>query len=103
MAPALLFEMRVAPMRIYRGAGHPDEITLRLKQTPMNGGLLELPTGGRYAASPLMLRSADHQKPLINAISTFARRTRGKSRTWRGPPISLRFSMRWKSRRLLIW
>jgi hypothetical protein len=71
IALALLFEMRVAPMRIERGSPYPDEITLRLKQTPMKGGLVELPTGGGILPHLYMLRAADHQKPLINAISTF--------------------------------
>jgi len=71
IALALLFEMRAAPMRIERGPAYPDEITLRLKQTPMKGGLVELPTGGGLLPHLYMLRSADHQKPLINAISTF--------------------------------
>lgn len=71
IALALLFEMRAAPMRVERGPAYPDEITLRLKRTPMKGGLVELPTGGGLLPHLYMLRSADHQKPLINAISTF--------------------------------
>jgi hypothetical protein len=71
IALALLFEMRAAPMRIERGPAYPDEITLRLKRTVMKGGLVELPTGGGLLPHLYMLRSADHQKPLVNAISTF--------------------------------
>ncbi|MFN2576757.1 MAG: hypothetical protein ABR607_03595 [Pyrinomonadaceae bacterium] len=68
---ALLFELRVAPLTFTRGAAEPDEVTLRLKQTPMRGGLVELPTGNGILPHLYMLRSADHAKPLINAISTF--------------------------------
>ncbi|MCA1635824.1 MAG: hypothetical protein LC802_19575 [Acidobacteria bacterium] len=68
---ALLFELRAAPLRFMRGASRPDEITLRLKETPMRGGLVEFPTGGGTLPHLYMLRSADHTRPLINAISTF--------------------------------
>ncbi|HEX5702988.1 MAG TPA: DUF4214 domain-containing protein [Pyrinomonadaceae bacterium] len=68
---ALLFELRAAPLPLFRGAAYPDELTLRLKQTPMRGGLVELPTGNGILPHLYMLRAADHEKPLINAISTF--------------------------------
>ena len=68
---ALLFELRVAPLRLERGAVYPDAITLRIKDTPMRGGLVELPTGGAVLPHLYMLRAADHGKPLINATSTF--------------------------------
>jgi hypothetical protein len=71
MAIALLVELRVAPMTVFSGAEKPDAITLRLKQTTMRGGLVELPTGNGILPHLYMLRSADHQKPLIDAISTF--------------------------------
>ena len=67
----LLFELRAAPLGFMRGAAYPDELTLRLKETPMRGGLVELPTGGGTLPHLYMLRAADHGKPLINAISTF--------------------------------
>ena len=68
---ALLFELRVAPLRLERGAVFPDAITLRLKDTPMRGGLVELPTGGAVLPHLYILRAADHGRPLINATSTF--------------------------------
>jgi hypothetical protein len=68
---ALLFEFRAAPLDIMRGAVYPDEVTLRLKETPMRGGLVELPGGGGEFPHRYMLRSADHGRPLVNAISTF--------------------------------
>ncbi|HEU5237267.1 MAG TPA: hypothetical protein VFU37_09015, partial [Pyrinomonadaceae bacterium] len=71
IALALLFELRAAPLRLYRGAVYPDQITLRLKETNMRGGLVELPAGNGVLPHLYMLRAADHQKPLINAISTF--------------------------------
>src|SRR5207237_587028 len=67
----LLFELHAAPMELTYGAVYPDELTLRLRQTPMRGGLVELPTGGGILPHLYMLRAADHEKPLINAISTF--------------------------------
>lgn len=68
---ALLFELRVAPLRLERGAVYPDAITLRIKDTPMRGGLVELPTGGAVLPHLYILRAADHGRPLINATSTF--------------------------------
>lgn len=66
----LLAELNAAPLRIERGQPYPDAVTLRLKQTKMRGGIVELPAGGdlnyRY-----MLRAADHQKPLIVGTSGF--------------------------------
>jgi len=68
---ALLFELRAAPLNFMRGAVYPDAVTLRLKETPMRGGLVELPTGGGTLPHLYMLRAADHGRPLINANSTF--------------------------------
>jgi len=66
----LLAELNAAPLRIMRGEAFPDAVTLRLKQTQMRGGIVELPAGGdlnyRY-----ILRAADHQKPLIVGTSGF--------------------------------
>jgi hypothetical protein len=66
----LLAELNAAPLGIVRGEPYPDAVTLRLKQTLMRGGIVELPAGGdlnyRY-----MLRAADHQKPLIVGTSGF--------------------------------
>ena len=72
IAATLLFELRAAPLRFVRGKVYPDEITLRLKQTPMRGGLVELPHDlGMALPHRYMLRAADHEKPLINATSSF--------------------------------
>jgi hypothetical protein len=68
---ALLFELRAAPLRMERGPVYPDAVTLRLKETPMRGGLVELPASGPVLPHLYVLRAADHGKPLINAISTF--------------------------------
>jgi hypothetical protein len=67
----LLFELHAAPMELTYGAVYPDELTLRLKETPMRGGLVELPTGGGILPHLYMLRAADHGRPLINGVSTF--------------------------------
>jgi hypothetical protein len=66
----LLIEFNSAPLEIMRGDPFPDAVTLRLKETPMRGGIVHLPAGGdnnyRY-----MLRAADHKKPLIVGTSGF--------------------------------
>jgi hypothetical protein len=66
----LLFELNAAPLRFVRGEVNPDAVTLRLKQTPMRGGLVMLPAGADFNHR-YMLRAADHQKPLIVATSGF--------------------------------
>lgn len=71
VALALLFELHATPLKFIHGADRPDELAKRLKVTPMRGGLVELPSGGGELPHLYMLRSADHAKPLINAISTF--------------------------------
>lgn len=72
IASALLFELHAAPLRFVRGKVYPDEITLRLKETPMRGGLVELPHDlGMALPHRYMLRAADHEKPLVNATSSF--------------------------------
>lgn len=66
---SILFEQRVAPMQLIRGEADPDEMTLRLKRTPMSGGLVELPAGpGRHLYTA---RAADHAKPFVTAIASF--------------------------------
>ncbi|HJR09130.1 MAG TPA: hypothetical protein VJ842_17860 [Pyrinomonadaceae bacterium] len=67
---ALLFELRVAPLTVTRGEAYPDELTLRLRATPMRGGLVELPVG-REANFEHMIRAADHGKPIVTATSSF--------------------------------
>ena len=67
---ALLCELRVAPLTVTRGEAHPDELTLRLKATPMRGGLVELPASGA-AIFEHMIRAADHGKPIVTAASSF--------------------------------
>jgi hypothetical protein len=66
----LLFELNAAPLKIERGDPFPDAVTLRLKQTNMRGGIVELPAGGPFNYR-YMLRSADHQKPMIVGTSGF--------------------------------
>ncbi|HZG54287.1 MAG TPA: hypothetical protein VEZ40_19455, partial [Pyrinomonadaceae bacterium] len=67
---ALLFELRVAPLVVMRGEAYPDELTLRLKETPMHGGLVELPATA-MAIFTHMIRAADHEKPIVTAASSF--------------------------------
>jgi hypothetical protein len=66
----LLAELNGAPLQIERGDPYPDAVTLKLKQTQMRGGIVELPAGGFFNYR-YMLRSADHQKPLIVGTSGF--------------------------------
>ena len=66
----LLVELNAAPLRFIRGEVNPDAVTLRLKQTPMSGGIVVLPAGGDFNYR-YMLRSADHQRPLIVGTSGF--------------------------------
>ena len=67
----LTFDLRAFPLHFEKGAVDPDAITLRLKKTPMKGGLVELPSNGCCSRHRYMLRAADHGKPLVNATSSF--------------------------------
>jgi hypothetical protein len=66
----LLFEFNAAPLKIMRGDVFPDAVTLRLKETPMHGGLVVLPAGADFNHR-YILRSTEHQKPLIVGTSGF--------------------------------
>jgi Bacterial membrane protein YfhO len=69
---ALMFELHTAPLELVHGAVDPDAVTLRLKQTPMRGGVVELPAiPEQYSNQLYMLRAADHERPLVNAASSF--------------------------------
>ncbi len=72
MSLLLLFELRVAPLDLFRGAADPDPLTLKIATLPMKGGLVELPSSGEaHGNYEYVLRAADHQKPLVNAVSKF--------------------------------
>ncbi|MGH9967885.1 MAG: hypothetical protein ACREBG_08670 [Pyrinomonadaceae bacterium] len=66
----LLFELNAAPLKFMRGDVYPDAVTLRLKETPMRGGIVVLPASGEFNHRH-MLRAADHAKPLIVGTSGF--------------------------------
>jgi hypothetical protein len=66
----LLFELNAAPLKFMRGDVFPDAVTLRLKDTPMRGGIVVLPTGPEFNHRHI-LRAADHAKPLIVGTSGF--------------------------------
>ncbi|MFI5180854.1 MAG: hypothetical protein ACHQPI_05650 [Thermoanaerobaculia bacterium] len=69
----LLFELRVAPLGLFRGAADPDLLTRKIAALPMKGGLVELPSGGEaHGNYEYVLRAADHQKPLVNGVSNLA-------------------------------
>ena len=72
VSAVLLYELRVAPLEFSRGVVEPDEVTLLLKATPMRGGIVELPSSqGGLTNHLYMLRAADHERPLVNATSSF--------------------------------
>ena len=69
----ILFEQRVAPIEFAHGQVDPDALTLRLKTTPMSGGIVELPAEkDNYAYDYYVLRAADHGRPIVTAVSSFA-------------------------------
>jgi hypothetical protein len=71
VAAALLFELRAAPLYIDKGEVEPSALALRLKHTPMSGGIVELPSEAGLSRHFYMLRAADHERPLVNATSSF--------------------------------
>ncbi len=71
IAGMLMFELRAAPLHIERGEVEPSALALRLRKTPMTGGIVELPSVTDQARHFYMLRAADHQRPLVNATSSF--------------------------------
>ena len=70
IAAMLLLELNAAPLKLMHGDVYPDRVTLRLKETPMRGGIVVLPAGV-HVNHRHVLRSADHMKPLIVGISGF--------------------------------
>ena len=70
----MALEMNNAPLYFIAGDVDPDQVTLRLKELPMRGGITYLPAGLDYNQR-YMLRAADHEKPLILGTSVSARRT----------------------------
>lgn len=71
IAALLLLEFNAAPLRFMRGDVYPDGVTLRLKETPMRGGIVVLPAN-EHVNHRHVLRSADHMKPIIAGISGFS-------------------------------
>ncbi|HEX8707273.1 MAG TPA: DUF4214 domain-containing protein [Pyrinomonadaceae bacterium] len=73
LAVLILFEQRVAPVQFARGEVDPDALTLRLKETPMSGGIVELPAErDNYSYFRYMLRAADHGRPIVTASASYA-------------------------------
>jgi len=81
---AILFEQRVAPLQLFRGEADPDEVTLKLKQTPMTGGIVELPFDDGLPQFLYTLRAADHARPLVTAFSGFSTITANQIRDLTG-------------------
>jgi hypothetical protein len=71
IAGALLFELRAAPLFVEKGEVDATALALRLRQTSMTGGIVELPSEAEGARHFYMLRAADHGRPLVNATSSF--------------------------------
>ncbi len=72
LAILVLFEQRVVPLQFVRGEVDPDAMTLRLKATPMSGGIVHLPAErDNYAYFTYTLRAADHGHPVVTAASSF--------------------------------
>jgi hypothetical protein len=67
----LLFEQHAAPLRLVHGEVDPDALTIYFKQTPMRGGIVHLPAGGEEGNYRYVLRQADHNRPLVTAVSGF--------------------------------
>jgi hypothetical protein len=68
---ALLFELHASPLAIEPGEVETTQLATRLKQTPMRGGLVELPSEEGANRHFYMLRAADHARPLVNATASF--------------------------------
>ena len=61
----------MAPLYLHRGEPDPDPLTRFLADTPMAGGLYELPDAFNETNALHVLRAADHWKPLVNGYSGF--------------------------------
>jgi len=70
IAGLLLLELNAAPLKFMRGDVFPDGVTIRLRDTPMRGGVVVLPAN-EHVNHRHVLRSADHMKPMIVGISGF--------------------------------
>jgi hypothetical protein len=68
---ALLFELHASPLAIEPGEIETTGLALRLKRTPMKGGLVELPSEEGSNRHFYMLRAAEHERPLVNATASF--------------------------------
>jgi hypothetical protein len=67
----LVGELNGSPLYFIHGDVDPDAVSLRLKTTPMRGGITYFPAGIDYNQR-YMLRAADHAKPLILGTSGFS-------------------------------
>jgi hypothetical protein len=79
----LLLELNGAPLSFMRGEVYPDAVTLRLKETPMRGGVVILPAGPDFNHR-YMLRAADHGKPLVVGTSGFNSPQEDQIEHWTG-------------------
>jgi hypothetical protein len=71
LAVLLLLEFNAARLQFMRGDVFPDGVTIRLRDTPMRGGVVVLPAN-EHVNHRHVLRSADHMKPMIVGISGFS-------------------------------
>ncbi len=70
IAVLLLFELNAARLRFVCGDVEPDAVSLRLRETPMHGGLVVLPANAGVNHHHI-LRAADHMKPIVVGTSGF--------------------------------
>ena len=70
LATLLLFELNASRFAFMPGDVDPDAVTLRLKETPMRGGVVVLPANGR-GEPPAYAPCRRHKKPIIVGTSGF--------------------------------
>jgi hypothetical protein len=73
IAMLMLFEQRVAPIYFVHGDYTPTALTVRLRQTEMRAGLVELPAEkNNFAYGRYMIEAIHHRRPIVTAVSSFA-------------------------------
>jgi len=73
IAMLMLFEQRVAPIYFVKGDYTPSALTVRLRQTEMRAGLVELPAEkNNFAYGRYMVEAIHHRRPIVTAVSSFS-------------------------------
>ena len=71
LAVIIMFEQRSAPLELIHGAVTLDPVIARLRDTPMRGGVVELPAALDQVEYLYMLHATDHAKLTVNGVSGF--------------------------------